>query len=60
MRYIYLFIFSNCFILLRVVVNMDPILGTLGGRNTLWMGCLFITEYHAYIHTLIHSKGNLA
>lgn len=40
--FVYLFIFSNCFILVRIVANLKLILGTLDVPSTAGHQCTFI------------------
>lgn len=49
--FIHLF-FSNCF-LVRIVVDLELVLGTLGMRQEYtWMGRQSITEHHAHTEAL--------
>lgn len=54
--------FSNNFILIRVMVDLEHIPGTLSvmWEDTPWMGPQSITGYHSHkLHTLIHTQGQL-
>lgn len=44
--------FNSRFILVRIKVNLEPIPGTTGMRNTPWMGSQSTAGHH---HTLIHT-----
>lgn len=41
------FIFCNCFVLVRIVVDLEP----LGMRDAPWMGQQFFTVDHAHTHS---------
>lgn len=50
--FIHLF-FSNCFILVSIVVDLELVLGTLGMRQEYtWMGRQSIAEHHAHTEAL--------
>lgn len=57
-------IFSNCFILVRVVVELEPIQGTLSARrmNSLRIGCQGTTHSltshtHTHLEEICHSQS---
>lgn len=63
LKILFLCIFSNCFILVRVVLNPEPILGMLGAKQKHTIDWMSVHPRALYTHTFIHSftfRGNIA